>query len=528
MKSSALVFVSASLLVAFVEVETASAGDLPAWCGGKSLDGDSSDLSALNRDDPADVVRAIAKTRCTASPDLNQHHAKIDAARQAWGKKLGMADADWADAVAFIDNRDGNFPKIELSTKVLSQLTPMDQFRLIRSSMSGNDGLGGMNETMYTVDALGSQLTEVGRLAFLEYCLNKNVDHSSMGHWAVCQGDLDAWDFGKFATQLRSDTAHDGATKMILRFRALKVTEKLKEYATARDKLFARDEVYKKIFEVGTRGRAAWAKGIGSNTKLLELVQAMESAKLSGSRKLFADCPEKTAAALEAGVATIPAKKFTGMIDDRMGPTTGFAYQASPVLLANPQVQLAAIAYVLCQPQTLTADWLADGLDDLPGVRGPRNAAATEIHNEKWVFDDVNAGKLDLPEVRRRPYDRTGGSVMSHGGVVASIKVKGDVATVALKKTFVMSSACTKSHYTNRLSRILPDGRLEYEVICDKWIPKKVDTTPNDYEIHAKYAPMLKPGMQFSALRGDKMEVIATWATEKATAPATVLGAKVK
>jgi hypothetical protein len=524
-----LVMVCASLVASLGGAELAAADALPAWCRGKALDAGTYDLNELKRSEPENVVKAIAKTMCTPAPEISQHHAKIEVARQAWGKKLGMNDADWADAVELLDNRDGNYPKIALSAKLLAQFSPMDQYRLIADSIGGNGGLGGINEPFYAADTLGSQLTEVGRLAFLQFCAMEDLNHSSVGRWAACQGDVDAWDFAKFATQLRSDTAHDGATKMLLRFRALNLDETLKDYAAERDKLFKQDDAYKKVFEVAARGRLAWAKGIGTNTKLLELVQTMESAKIAGSRKMFADCEAKTAESLVTAVATIPAKAFTGMVDDRMEPTTGFAYQASPVLLANPQVQLAAIAYVLCQPQTSTADWLAAGLDDLPGMRGPRNAATTEIHNEKWVFDDVNARKLDLPKLGGRPYDRTGGSIMSHGGVIASVKVVKDVATISMKKTSVMSTECVKSHYTNRLTRILPDGSLQYELICDKWMPKKYDTTPSDLTVHARFAPMLKPGMQFSALRGAKeMEVIATWATAKATAPATILGAKLK
>ncbi len=523
MKSS--VVVCASLLASFGGVALAAADPLPAWCGGQSLHADSYDLKQIKDTEPKEVIRAIAKIMCTDKAEVAEHHAKVDVARQAWGKKFGMIDSDWADAVEFIDNKDGNFPKIAPSTKVIAQFTPMDQYRLIKG-----DALGGIAEPLYAVDVLGTQLTEVGRLAFLEICASDSITHDSVRDWAVCQGDVDAWDFAKFATQLRSDTAHDGATKMHLRVRAVRLNDTLKAYAIERDKLFKQDDAYKKMFEVAARGRAAWSKGVGTNTKLLELVQTMESAKLAGSRKLFADCEAKTGAALVEVVSKIPAKEFTGMVDDRMDPTGGFAYQATPKLLASPEVQLAAIAYVLCQPTTSTADWLAAGLDDLPGMRGPRNAATTEIHNEKWVFDDVKARALANPNVRGRPYDRTGGNIMSHGGLIASVKVVKDVATITMKKTSVMSTECVKSHYTNRLSRITSDGRLEYELICDKWSPKRYDTTPSNQTVDAKFAPMLKPGMQFSSLRGggERTEVIATWANAKATAPATVLGAKLK
>ncbi|MBS1124324.1 MAG: hypothetical protein H6Q90_6552 [Deltaproteobacteria bacterium] len=523
------VMACASLIASFAGEQAASAGP-PAWCGGKSFDAGSYDVKESKRSEPESAVRAIAKMLCTDTADMRPHHAAIEVDRQAWGKKLGMIEADWADAVEYIDNKDGNYPKINYSVTVITQLSPMDQYKLIKESAGGlGNGIGGINDPLYAADAIGPQLTEVGRLAFLEHCVKAPIRHDSVREWAVCQGDVDEWDFAKFATQIRGDVVHDGATKMHLRVRALEVDDALKGYAIQRDRLFKADDAYKKMFEVAARGRTAWTKGIGANTKLIELVQSMESAKMSGSRKMFADCETKTAEALSTAVATIPAKAFTGMFDERMDPSGGFAYKAMPVLMANPQVHLAAIAFVLCQQSTSTGDWLADGLDDLPGVRGPRNAATGEILNEKWVFDDVNASELQPPRVRGRPYDRTGGTVNSAGGIVTSVKVNKDVATVTLKKTSIKRTQCVKTHRTNRVTRIRDDGSLDYETICDKSGTVTIDTTWDPFDVAARYAPLLKPGVGFSLISHRKIgEVIATWANAAATTPATVLGAKLK
>jgi hypothetical protein len=513
----------------FVGARTASA-ELPKWCGKTdNKDLDKYALNDLKRTEADDVVRAIARTRCSSSAELAPMQGQIDQARAAWGKKLGMTEDDWADAVAFIDNRDGNYPKVDLSTKDMAQFTPMDQWQAIKNGL-GNDSVKG--GAQYVTDALDSRLTEVGRLAWLEFCLAERVEHSYMAHHAVCNADVEAWSWDKFSKQLHGDTAHDGGTKMLLRFRALEMNDKLGEYKTERGKLFKADEEYKKVFDVAAKARSEWAKGIGSNTKLLDLVLAMDAGSFAGSRKMLADCDGKTTPELQAAISKIPAKSFSGMADVRDDPFAGFAHQAGPVLVNNAQVNLAANAWAQCHRGTPTADWLMASLQEVPGVRGPRGAAVGAILNEKFTFDDVNARPMQHPDVGNDvPYSRSGGTPSSAGGVVDKVTVKGGIATVTLQKTKVKTLDCVKSHSTNRVTRIRSDGSLEYQSICDKSAMVEHDTTWADFKINAAFAPILKKGVLFSSYGNsdDKGgDVIATWANKTATTPSTVLGAKVK
>lgn len=506
---------------------TTAHADRPAWCGTASFDAGGTDLQNLEHPDPDTVVRALAKTRCSMSPEVVPNHANIDAARAAWGNKLGMIDADWADAVAFIDNRDGNYPKVEYSTKVLAKMTPMDQWRAIHDGLE-TEGRK-LADELYAADALGAGLTEVGRLAFLEWCVEHDVAHEAIGVWAICQADADQWSFARFAVQLRGDTAHDGATKMILRFRAAALGRKLEEAAAARDKLFARDDEYRRMFDVAVAARKAWAKGVGADTVMLDLVSAMESATFAGSRKLLAGCEDRTATALAAAVAALPAKSFAGMADDRNDPFAGFAHHAGPVLVKNPAVNLAATAFALCSPKSPTGDWLRATLQQVAGARGPRTAALTALYDEKLAFDDVNARAPRYPGVDTRPYRRSGGSITSAGGVVAKVTMGKDFATVALKKTTAKRLACVRSKPTNRVSRILPDGRLEYENTCLESKVVTYDTTWADFKINPAHAARLAPGVVFSAVYGETFfDVVATWTTSNATTPSEVLHAQVK
>jgi hypothetical protein len=409
---------------------------------------------------------------------------------------------------------------------VLAQFTPMDQWRAIREGLEA----GGTQyaDALYVADALQPQLTEVGRLAFLEWCLNQNVEHEYMGYWAICQGDAEQWDFAKFAAQLRSDTTHDGGTKMLLRFRAVELSKQLAEAADKRDRLFKQDVTYKKLFDVAAKARIEWRNGVGTNNPLLALVQAMESATFASSRKLFEGCEHATAGALATAVATIPAKSFAGMADVRDDPFKGFAYAAGPVLVKTPSVNLAATAYALCS-STPTADWLRGTLLQVPGVRGPRSAALTALYDEKFEFDDVNARPLRYPDLSSRPYARNGGTSHSAGGVVAKVTAGKEHVTVTLQKTTAKRLACVSSRPTNRVSRIRPDGVLEYESICLKSEIVTYDTTWADFKINPTQADLLQPGAVFSAVYGDKFsDVVAIWPTASATTPSVVLGARLR
>lgn len=505
-----------------------AAAELPSWCGKKTFEANSADVNALRRTEPDYIVRTVVTLLCSSSSDAVPVHGKAEELRKEWGKKLGMSDADWADAVPFVDNRDGNYPKVELSTKVIGQFTPMDQWWAIREGLKAGDISA---QGVYVADAMHGGLSEVGRMAFIEFCLKERLEHEEMPRHAMCAGDIAAWDPAKFATQLRGDSAHDGGTKMLLRLRALELAEKLGAYQAERDKMFKKDDAYKKMVEVANKGRAEWEKGVGTNASLLELMQAMDSATLSGSRKLFAGCEEKTQAALTAAIGKLPAKAFAGMTDVRDDPFGGFAKKAGPVLVNNPEVNLAANAWAQCHRQTATADFLMASLQEVPGSRGPRAAAYAALLNEKFVFDDVNARPPRFPSFYDDvPYRRSGGSLSSAGGVVDKVTSGKDSATVALQKTTAKRVDCIKSHRTGRVTRINSDGRLDYEAICDKSAVVTYDTTWTDFKVNLAHVPLLKKGVVFSATNHNNgpFDVLAIWKDKNATVPMLVLGAKVK
>jgi hypothetical protein len=520
------------VVVAAVATALASLGSrgawagTPAWCGNATFDANSEEVRTIGMSkDIHELVPAIANALCTPNPDIDPHRGEIEAARQALGPKLGMADADWADAAAWVKTNDRSF-KAALSTKDLAQLTPLDQYQAI------SKGFDGIADALYATDVLDQHLTETGRLAFIDWCLkNDSVARADgdVSKWAVCWPDVEKLDAAKVFAEIKADSGHDGVAKMWLRFHVYDLPAAIKEVTDRKAALIKKDDVYQKVFNVAAKARGEWARGVGSNGKLLALALSMDAATFFHSRKLLDGCDAKTADALAAALSTIPGKAFTGMHDDREMTKKGFAESAAPLLVNTPAVNVAAAAYAECHPKTATSDYLKAYLQNVPGSRGPRNTALAAVMGETFVFDDTNAGKMEFPQFNGRPYSRSGGSIMSSGGVVKSVKPDKTSLTVALEKTTMKQEDCVKEHHSNHVSRIRSDGVIEYEMICDKTAIVTHDTTWTDFHINPDQAKLLKPGVVFSALYLNGLaDVIAIWPNKTAKTPSLVLGGAIK
>jgi hypothetical protein len=220
--------------------------------------------------DAGQAIEEIAKTLCSTSGEVAAKRGEIEAARAAWSKKLAMQDGDWADAAAFAADT-GHTVKQELSAKGLAALTPIDQYIAIDVGFKDANGYA-ISDPLYLTDALETRLTEVGRFSWLRQCVKNDSVARADGDavkWAICQADLDKFDIGKFASELRADTAHDPVTRMALRLKLLEFNEALQDYNTRKAAVVKKDDAYQKIFEVAAKARAEWARGVGGNAQLL-------------------------------------------------------------------------------------------------------------------------------------------------------------------------------------------------------------------------------------------------------------------
>lgn len=522
---SRFVLVAALTLVA---PGLAAAGPIPAWCKDHGFSGPAY-LDTLKHPDVRNVVETLAHATCVPSPEADQNRASIEQGRQAWGKRLGMQEADWADVVAFEKQRS---PQPVFSTKDVTKYTPIDQYMAIVEGFDRPGGQGPLREPIYAADMFEGRLTEVGRFAYISRCMGKlGTGTPGPVEWAICEGDIAAFDLAKFHEQLRADTVHDGAYKMEIRYAALTLSADLKAHAAEVQAAWKKDPAYKKMFDIAAAARAEWAATAAKETRLLDLVAAAESAHFSGSRSARASCAEATSPMLAEQVGKLPAKQFAKMFDIRFEPDHGAGAQMAPVLMNDLGVNLAAMAYALCNTDGIS-QFLATALGAMPGTRGPRTLAFTRLLTEKIQLDDVNE-RITFPSYER-PYDRSGGLIISSGGVVAQTVDDGKLVTVKFERMVVKREECVASHQTGKVYKLHPDGRVEYEQVCDKMGVVSHDEQWSDFQVKKKYLPQLKKGTRISVVHAPQddrdagAEVFVTWANGKASVPNWLLGASLR
>jgi hypothetical protein len=521
-------------LVTAIGVSAATLGaayaDKPAWCGETNGFANSEDFSRLQKHDyngNADELDAIVDVECSDRDDVSSRRGEVEALRAEWSKRLGMSDTDWADVVDHAANRRNTLSMtFDYSAKDFAQFSPTDQYHAIANGPGGS---------LYNADAFDPHMTETGRMGFIEWCLTTQSVADKYGDitkWAICWPDIEKFDSKKVFAELKADKTHPGVRRTQLRLKAYELPAQIQQVVDRKAAFVKSDAEFQTVFDAAKAARDDWAKTTGTDTALLDLALAADGAAFFHSRKLLDGCADPTEAALAKAMTTIPAKSFLAMHDYRMYEKPGFAQAAAPVLVATPAVNLAATAYAECHDKTGIADYLSSFLQWVPIQRGPRNAALIALREMKFKFDDTTMRPLGFPGANG-PLSRTGGTIMSDGGVVKSIKTnaKDNTLTVALEKTSVTQQDCVKEHRTNRISEIRSDGSIAYEVICDQSKAVTHDTTLNDFTIADSPAldKVLKPGVVFSALHWQSAaEVIAIWPNKTAKTPSWVLGGTVK
>jgi hypothetical protein len=522
----------AATLLALCHVGTASAA--PDWCKDAQFD-DDYDLKDLSSKDLDRVFSTFAKATCKPNAEAQASAAQINTARQAWGKKLGMQEADWAEAVAFANVKERPNTTITFSSKDLSQFTALDQYWAIYNSMSLPGGYT-YDRRDYLADMFEPNLSEAGRLAYIEKCIDYPfATFNPAVVYALCQADIDAFNPAKFAQQVTADTKHPAEQKMALRIRAYGLPARVKEHKAAVEKIWAKDEGYKKLWDAAAKGRADFASRMGSRTDLLALATRMDSAFFLSSRKMVEGCEAPTQEALDKIIADkVPLALFKGVDKDIPKPydpskkdESSVGAKVGPSLVDIPEVAFIAGPYAQCHKEAPTTKYLNASLYYVPGYRGPRGAAFTSITKEKVVLDDMNA-TIDYPKANQ-PWLSRLYTTESAGGVVKSVREEGDILLVSLEKLTVKRQECVQSHRTNRISRINSDGSLSYELICDKMGTVTYDETPSDFRIEKKWKSHLKKGVVFSAVGERQLgALLAVWPSKDAKNPSVVFGQAVK
>ena len=474
----------------FTTMGTAGA-DVPGWCkvdGASRLTNNAIHLKEIYSETNArSAVQTLIGATCYPDSDTEAQAKQLEMMRQAWSKKLDMVDADWADAAIWAQDPRGRDIKATSDKLAWSAYSPIDQYTQILSTHA--------IDPSYLTDAFGAKLTEVGRLGYITKCLPDASFGDPGVRWAMCAPDIAAFDRSRFATELRSDTTHNGQDRMQVRFAAHEAIAALAKHAVGVKELLAKDPAYAKLFAISDATRKAWSPV----PALVELVATMDDARVTGSRKASDGCENTTWAAWKTTVGAIPAKQFAGLIGKPGYETFEIAMA---VVIGQPNGYLAALAMFRCgtavtpagqQPDYLTR-FLGSLMTRWSGFRGPRTATQTAILLAGIALDDRNA-KLDFPDVER--HIEGNASTGANGiGAIASVKIDGAAATITFAKEKITQTVCAKGHSTNRITQLRSDGGVVYEYVCTEQRTETIAVAPSPPRtVQARYALGLTPGM---------------------------------
>lgn len=516
----------------------------PVWCsaiGDNRVDASGELKRILEDDDARNALKDLVGASCKPDGEQREHMKEIVAARDKWSKRLELTEADWSDVAAYATLGQGDRMNGEVRINTMGQemgigvslkrawssFDALDQWAMINADAGASGDLS--LDKNYLADALGGRLTETGRLAYIRRCI-RSEDKRPV-QWAMCQGDIDQLDWKKLGSELRENKAYSGADKIRVRIEADKLKAMLTTHAARVKKLVASDPGYAKMFELAQAARKEWEGRVRSDAALIELALAMDDARALNSRKAWAGCPEKTWAAWKSAMATIPAKKFEGMHDEREKGKS-FVDEAMGPIINSPSVYLASVAFSTCMTvgqdrqaeHDILVRLLGESLQRWPGFRGPRTATHSAILGAGITLDDRDA-RIEYPDVGR-PFSGGSGSRSGGGsGVVAKLKPTGKLVNVEFKRQMVQQRQCAQTKTLNRITQIRGDGTLVYAYTCTKYETVTVDKSDSAQNVNPRYLEGVKPGMFVSVIED---VAVAAWAKPGAAIPTMVFGVALK
>lgn len=515
MKKAILVVGPLCLLAA----HTATARAAPAWCKAGDERPSYYLKTLYSETDPQDAMLGLVAASCYPEDDLAGQEGVIAKLRLAWSKKLGLEEADWADVSewAHLPRHLRGDPRIDVRDRkaAWSTYSPLDQYGALSSADIGD------TDAAYLADAFGEKLTQLGRLGYVAQCLSTSKDSPAVTY-AMCATDAAALDLAKLATEIRGDTTHGAADRMAARFVAYDVLSKRPELTEAIGALRAKDEAYDAMFALGEKAHARWPK---TDARWIALMNDLDDARITGSRKKSAGCVDRTWEAWKVVVGAIPARKLATIHPE---PGKEFIPQLVGMMTSDANGYLVSLAMEQCafleNKEDALSRTIGYAIGRWPGLRGPRTATQTAILTADLKLDDRDAS-LDYPDVKRA-WIGGDGNVGNFGfGAIAKIEIAGERATVTFAKQKVTQTRCTRGHYTSRISQIMTDGTVVYYYECDKEIIETIEVEPYaPMKFGARYAAGLKPGMTVRI-----MDDVAAVAFPKGkTMPSLVTGVAVK
>jgi hypothetical protein len=499
--------------------DAAVASAAPAWCKGGDERPTYDPKSLYTETDALFALLGLVAASCYPEADVARQGPQIAKTREAWSKRLGLTEADWADVSewAHLPRHLRGDPKIDVTDRkaAWSAYSPLDQYGALVA------GDLGQIDMAYLADAFGSRLTQLGRLGYVMQCLGTSADRPA-ATYAMCATDAAALDAAKLAAEIRGDTTHGAADRMAVRIAAYELLGKLSKFNADVKALRAKDPAYETMFALGTAAHAQWEK---VDPRWIALVADLDDARATGSRKKSAGCSAKSWEAWKSVVGAVPARTLAKILPQ---PGNEFGPQLVAQLVSEPDGYLAALAVAQCAQLEEKEDALSrvigHSIQRWPGFRGPRTATQTAILTADLKLDDRDAS-IDVPNVMREWIGGDGNVGINGVGAIAKIEVEGERATIRFKKEKVTQTRCTKGHSTSRIRQIMGDGTVIYWYQCDQEITETIEVEPSPpIRVGARYVAGLKPGMTVRV--SDDVPFVA-YPKGKGT-PAVVTGVVVK
>lgn len=509
----------------------------PAWCQEHMAQGYS---DALTKPDVEDQLRAVQYLMCNpAQVDFNEPQSwpAIDAAYKQLSARFALTDADWTDVVEWANAYGGNrfhSPKSVDPKKPWSQLSPYEQWNGMEHNAIAAGKMYGGVDAAYFADALGTKLSELGRLGWVNKCMVRPDSSSAPVTWAICQPDIDLLDSKKILAEVKSDKNIPVEERMAFRLAVDGLKQKLADHAADVKQLLAKDPVYAQIFDVAKKARAEWDGRAPNDASAV--LEAMEEALVTNSRKATDGCHDKTWSVVKSVVSKVPAKAYETKRKDNdydIEYMSRVRDHIANAVVNNIDGYAAASAYVVCRNLTAKGQFpeedgfagsVETAISRWPGLRGPRTTGISRVMLAGLTPDDRDA-RIEYPEMKRPMYSDVNGSFHGNYGTVSKIVAKGDKVHFEFQQHKVTWEQPVGCRDTNKIRGIRSDGSIEYEYVCKGTVTKSAMEGPVPSDVSAETAKSVKNGMVIMIFFND---VLAAWKDNKSTVPVLVLGQPVK
>jgi hypothetical protein len=401
-------------------------------------------------------------------------------------------------AIALADKDIGEL-KAPDPKAAFSSWTPAQQWMpSFRSDPRGDHGYGTLAGSLALADELGPRFSELGRASLIEKCFARaKEDTESSMAWALCGNDVKTLDLKK----LEAELAAEGIT-------AAPVLEDVKVALTKAQKIGAVVEAAAKddpglatLLKTGDAARAEWTAYLGKHKadfdRYLELRDGVRSGK--SNNKAFKGCYEAT---MPAFARLVKATKFPWDVPGDIIP--GYV----SYMEATTEGYIATVSYAACAWSLSEAgeSIYAGAANVEGGVARPgwRSIALAKIldpaFKPKFADRSMSIGKMNFDwkyGIKMAGINDIKKMMTPQQGVIASIKVDGDVAKVSFKGDTV--EACLQWKETNKVAQVV-GGSVSYEKKCVK--RGQVENQVGATDVPSKFLTGAKVGDEIIIVNG--------------------------